>query len=67
MTLAQDVKYFLLCFIVDSLDEQGHSYKVIFGDFLCYFCVVFGSIFRPHGCDATTSCQRHNLKGREGF
>jgi len=47
MNLAQDVEEFLLCLGVDILDQKGQSYKVSLDNFLCYVCVVFGSLFRP--------------------
>jgi len=67
MTLAEDVEEFVLCLGVDSHDERGHSSKLSLVNFICYFLVVFGSLFMPQGIDATTSCWRHNWDGREGL
>jgi len=67
MNLAQYVEEFLLCWGVDNLDEEGHSSKVSLGDSICYFCVVFGSLFRPQGSAATTSWWRDNSEGCEGL
>jgi len=47
MTLAQDVEQLLLCLGVYILDGKGKSSKVSLHDFLCYVCMVFGSIFTP--------------------